>query len=365
MSDAPRREIKVPPAQIWREFRMRYLPIGAFVVMLGAATLLWKQTVVGPTMVGEVEAIQTAVVTPNAGYITNLFVHRLQMVKAGDPIAEVIDTDVRAGAAQVQDLRSRIALTQLEINSIIDRERIAFDYQALSMNTLRFRAELASARAELPTLESALARAEEGWNARVVPYNDYELARRTRDSFKARIEEFERLVKESEQRLLEAKATANVFTNIGSATLPEAIQQMRDDRRQMASTRAEPVILRAPIDGTIGIIMRRQGENVVAGEPIVYIHSTTGDRIITYVRQGTLVEPKKGMPVRIRCRTIAREEAIGHIEDVGHRFESITNQALLRPGMLFELGMPVGVNMPQSLRSVLRPGEVVDLSIEQ
>jgi multidrug resistance efflux pump len=365
MSEASQREIKVPPAQIWREFRMRFLPVGAFVAMLVVATLLWRQTVIGPTMVGEVEAIQTAIVTPEAGYITNLYVHRLQVVKAGDPIAEVISTDVRAASSEVQDLRSRIALSQLEINSIIDRERIAFDYQALSMNTLRYRAELGAARAELPTLEAALKRAEEGWNARVVPYNDYELALRTRDSFKARIEEYARLVSESEQRLAEAKATANVFTNIGSATLPEAIKRIQDDRAEMASSRSDPIVLRAPIDGTIGIIMRRAGENVVAGEPIVYIHAMTGDRIITYVRQGTMMEPKKGMPVRIRCRTIAREEAIGHVEEVGHRFESITNQALLRPGMLFELGMPVGVNMPQSLRAILRPGEVVDLSIEQ
>jgi multidrug resistance efflux pump len=365
MSDAPRREIKVPPAQIWREFRMRYLPIGTFVVMLGAATLLWKQTVVGPTMVGEVESIQTAIVTPEAGYITNLLVRPMQMVKAGDPIAEVISTDVRAASSEVQDWRSRIALSQLEINSMVDRERIAFDYQALSMNTLRFKADLMAERARIPLLEAAYERAKAGWEARVVPYNDYQVAALDRDAAKARVFEYERLVKESEQRLAEAKTTANVFTNIGSATLPEAIRSMQEDRKRMATARQEPMVLRASIDGTVGAILRRTGENVAAGEPLCYIHSTSGDRIITYIRQGTSVEPKKGMPVKIRCRTRAREEAIGHIEEVGHRFEAITNQALMRPGILFELGMPVGVNMPASLRSILRPGEVVDLSIEQ
>lgn len=364
MSDAPRREIKVPPAQIWREFRMRFLPIGVFVVMLGAATLLWKQTVVGPTMVGEVEAIQTAIVTPEAGYITNFFVHPMQEVKAGDPIAEVISTDVRAASSEVQEWRSRVALSQLEINAMVDRERIAFDYQALSITTMRFKAELMAERARLPLLEAAYERAKEGWDARVVPYNDFQVAALERDAVKARVFEFERLVKESEQRLAEAKATANVFTNIASATLPETIRRMQDDRKKMTSARTEPIVLRATIDGTVGVIMRRAGENVTAGEPICYIFARSSDRIITYVRQGMTVEPKKGMAVKIRCRTHAREEAIGHIEEVGHRFESITNQALLRPGMLFELGMPVGVNMPQSLRSILRPGEVVDLSIE-
>src|SRR5688500_20371722 len=121
MSDAPRREIKVPPAQVWREFRMRYLPIGVFVAMLATATMLWKQTVIGPTMVGEVESIQTAIVTPEAGYITNFFVRPMQEVKAGDPIAEVISTDVRAASSEVQEWRSRLALSQLEINAMVDR----------------------------------------------------------------------------------------------------------------------------------------------------------------------------------------------------------------------------------------------------
>jgi multidrug resistance efflux pump len=364
MSDAPRREIKVPPAQIWREFRMRFLPIGAFVVMLGAATLLWKQTVIGPTMVGEVESIQTAIVTPEAGYITNFFVHPMQEVKAGDPIAEVISTDVRAASSEVQEWRSRVALSQLEINSMVDRERIAFDYQALSITTMRFKAELMAERARLPLLEAAYERAKEGWDARVVPYNDYQVAALERDAVKARLVEFERLVKESEQRLAEAKATANVFTNIASATLPETIQRMQQDRKKMTTARSEPIVLRATIDGTVGSIMRRTGENVTAGEPLCYIHARSGDRIITYVRQGSAFDPKKGMPVKIRCRTREREEAIGHIEEVGHRFEAITNQALVRPGIPFELGMPIGVNMPESLRSILRPGEVVDLTME-
>jgi multidrug resistance efflux pump len=230
---------------------------------------------------------------------------------------------------------------------------------------LRFRAELASARAELPTLEAAVARAEEGWKARVVPYNDYEFALRTRDSIKAKIAESELIVAEAERRLQEAATTANVLTNSVPETLPGAIQRMADERKSAASQRRrEPIVLRATIDGTVGSIMRRTGENVTAGEPLCFIHARSGDRIITYIRQGMTVQPKKGMPVTIRCRTHAREEAVGHIEEVGHRFESITNQALLRPGMLFELGMPIGVNMPDSLRSILRPGEVVDLSME-
>jgi multidrug resistance efflux pump len=358
-----RREIKVPPAQMWREFRMRYLPVGVFVVFTAVAFLLWQQTVIGPTLVGEVEAVQASVTTPDAGYVTNLFVRPMQLVKAGDVIAEVVSTDIRQMSGHVQDLRSRIALSQLEINSILDRERISFDYQALSMNTLRFRADMEEARVQIPTLEAALRRAEQGWKDRVIPYNEYELALREHDSVKARLNELERLVSEAEQRLKAASATAGSFTNFASATLPEAIQRLTADRREVERDRRVPLVLRSPIDGTVGTIMRRVGENVVAGEIIVTIHSLTGDRIMTYLRQGTMETPRPGTPVTVRCRSHAREEGKAKVEEVGFRYEAITNQALLRPGVIFERGMPVGITMPESLRSILRPGELVDLAI--
>jgi len=361
-----RREIKMPVAQRWREFRMRYLPIGVFLIAGVMAFILWQQTVVGPTMIGEVEAVQIAITTPDAGYVAKLNVRPMQVVKAGDVIAEVVSTDVRLMSSQMQDMRSRIAMSQLEIGSIVDRERIAFDFQNLSMNTLRFRADLAAARAELPTLEGSLLRAEQGWKDRVVPYNDYQLALLLRDSVKARIAELEKLVAEAEKRLEQAGSVAGSFTNFASVhSLPDAIQRLATERQAVEDVRRAPLLLRAPIEGTIGEIRRHAGENVAANDVIVTIHKLTGDRIMTYLRQGIVEPPRPGAPVTVRCRTHAHEEGKAKVEDVGYRFEVITNQALLRPGVSFERGMPVGITMPESLRSILRPGELVDLAIGQ
>jgi multidrug resistance efflux pump len=359
-----RREIKVPPAQIWREFRMRFLPMGVFLGALVAAFFLWQQAVVGPTMIGAVEAVQAAVVSPDAGFITNLFVRPMQLVKAGDPVAEVMSTDLRMISSQVQDLRSRIAMSQLEINSMMDRERIAFDFQALSMNTLRFRADLAAARAQLPTLEAAFLRAEQGWKDQVVPYNDFQFALMSRDSTKARITELEHLVRDAEAGLKDAGVTAGSFTNFSKAnSLPEAMQKLASQRQGVDEVRRAPLILRAPIDGTVGAIARRAGENVLAGDTIVTIHSLVGERIVGYVRQGMTEPLKKGASVTVRCRNRTREEALAKVEDVGYRYEAITNHSLMRPGVPFEMGMPFGFPVPEKLRSTLRPGELVDLAI--
>jgi multidrug resistance efflux pump len=358
------REIKVPPAQIWREFRMRFMPLGVFALALCAAVYLWNITVMGPTMVGQVEAVQSLVVAPEGGYITNLLVRPFQVVKAGDPIVEIISTDVRQISSQVQDLRSRIALSQMEVSSVVDRERIALDYQSLAMNTMRFRADLAASRAELPTLEAAAKRAEQGWKDQVVPYNDYELAIRTRDSVQARVTELEKLVADAEVRVQQAASSAGAFTNFSDGSnFPDAIKRLAVERNAPQESRQNAVILRAPISGTVGHILHRPGENVVAGAIIMTIHASEGDRIVAYIRPGYGVLPKAGGAVHVRCRTLKREQAVGKIENVGYRYEGITNTALLRPGVTFELGMPFAIEMPASLKTILHPGELVDLDV--
>src|SRR2546430_17724819 len=105
-----RREIKMPASQMWREFRMRFLPMGVFLMALVGAFFLWQQAVLGPTMIGSVETIQTYVTAPMAGQVTNLLVHQFQIVKKDEPIAEFISSDFRAVSRQLQDLRSRIAM---------------------------------------------------------------------------------------------------------------------------------------------------------------------------------------------------------------------------------------------------------------
>jgi len=147
--------------------------------------------------------------------------------------------------------------------------------------------------------------------------------------------------------------------------LMDVIQRLSAERKAVDDVRRAPLVLRAPIDGTVGEIRRRAGENVAANDIIVTLHKLTGDRIITYLRQGMVETPRAGAPVTVRCRTRAREEGKGQVEDVGYRYESITNQALLRPGVPVERGMPIGITMPESLRPILRPGELVDLAIGQ
>jgi multidrug resistance efflux pump len=358
-----KRDIKMPPSLVWREIRMRVLPGVAFLCALVAAFYFWNQAVIGPTMVGEVEAVQTPVRTTENGNVTNLLVRPFQLVKAGEPLCEIDLSDIRVYNSQLQELRGRISLSQLEFEATTDRERLAFDYWNLSMNTLRFRADLAAAKAQLPSVEDLVLRNEKGMKEQVISVDIYQSSLRQRDALRAQIAELERLVTEAEGQLKVAAATAGVFTNYSiGQDLPEAMKVLELERKKL-EIRREPTILRAPIDGMVGQIVRQSGEVVRDGDTVLTVHALVGRRILTYVRQGAEA-PLKGSKVTVRCRSRKREEAVSNVEEIGFRYEPITNHALIRPGVPFEMGMPVAVQMPPTLATVLRPGEVVDLTFE-
>jgi multidrug resistance efflux pump len=359
-----KREIKVPAALMWREFRMRIMPALVFVCALVAAVYFWNAAVIGPTLVGEVEAVQAPVRTTENGKVTNLMVRPFQLVKAGDPLCEIDLSDIRIYNSQLQEMRGRISLSQLEFEATTDRHKLAFDYWTLSMNTLRFRADLASAKAQLPTLEDLVTRNEKGMKEQVISVDIYESSLRQRDAVRAQIAELERLVSEAEGQLKMAAQSTGVFTNYSIGhDLPEAMKILELERKKL-DIRREPTILRAPMDGVVGPIVRESGEVVRDGDTVLTIHALIGRRIVTYVRQG-MDTPPKGSKVTVRCRSRKREEAISKVEEIGFRYEPITNHALARPGVSFELGMPVAIQMPPTLQTILRPGEAVDLTFER
>ena len=56
-----------PAAQRWRELRLHYLPFIVYVAAAIAAGLIWREYVNPPTLVGQVDAIQTNVSSTKSG----------------------------------------------------------------------------------------------------------------------------------------------------------------------------------------------------------------------------------------------------------------------------------------------------------
>jgi len=356
--------IPTPAGQKWREFRIRFLPIIVFASTIASIFYIWREHVTPPNLIAHVEPVSAYVRAANDCLVTNLLVEIYQSVRKGDTIAEVIITDSRRLDAEFQMLRSQLSLVQLQIGALIDRDRLALDYYGMRndfQNEIRL---LKEAQAELPQAEYNVILSSNLLKTGLVSEFDFQTYLSRFALLKADIEHLTESISEFEGNIDQMKNLGDSVTETNNTqqlrTLLADLETRRTALETMTST---PVILTSPIDGIVTGIHARPGENVVGGEPVATISASESDRIVGYMRQPLALQPQNGMPCEIRTRSWKRLKSEGIITAVGAQFETITNIALLRADQMPDIGLPVAISMPAALKSHLRPGEVVDVTV--
>jgi multidrug resistance efflux pump len=218
----------------------------------------------------------------------------------------------------------------------------------------------------LQLAQSEFRRVEELYRDKVVSEKIYEEARVTKERLEAEVQERARLIEEQEKNLGAPQLRAAVSmasTNLGSAqSVMQASINVQEEKLRLTEAELSPIELHATIDGMVSSILRRSGEAVIAGEPILTISTGSSDRIIAYLRQPLLTEPKIGMAVQVYARSFQRQAAEATILRVGTQMEPIKEHLLpFMNGHAPEMGLPILVGLPPSLKLV--PGEIVDLRL--
>ena len=180
-------------------------------------------------------------------------------------------------------------------------------------------------------------------------------------TFEKEIEELTKLVAEGEGSFATMHPTNTAdMASISDEPLRAAFAVQEAKLRQ---TEAElsPIKIVAPMDGTIIAVHFRSGESVTPGRPIVTIAADTPTRIIGYLRQPAVIEPRPGSTVTVRTRGIRRLTGTARVIEVGSQLDTMP-QVLQSPVKLagVELALPVDITVPANLK--LRPGELVDIT---
>jgi multidrug resistance efflux pump len=351
--------IPTPPALRWREFRVRVLPVVMFAAALACAGYLWKQNVTSPTLVGAVEARNAQLTVPYAGKIHQLNVDNFQVVTQGAPVAVLVPSDSRAALAVVQ---SELDILQAKLDPFLTQQRNQTDYERLRMDWLLQRVELATARVNYQLAHTELVRTQELHDLKIVPDSAYDVAVSMEQVWKVDVLERSNLVAVTELGI-------NRLGNLGAPpAAADPIQpllatlQVEEQKLSRAAAGTEPVTLVAPMDGTVSL-NRQAGENLAAGEPLLTVMATNAEHIISYLRQPIPFEPRVGMKMGVRTRSMQIQTGVARIENVGVQFQGITNAlAILRPGVAVDLGLAIQISVPPGMK--IRPGELVDLSLQ-
>jgi multidrug resistance efflux pump len=350
--------IPTPPALRWREFRIRFLPVLFFMVAVGVAGFIWQRNITSPVLVGAVEVHNIQISAPYAGKVEELYVTRFQSVTKGMPVAVLVPSDPRALLAVIQ---SELNILQIKLGLPQTQQRNETAYEQLRVDWMRQRVDLASTRVNLELARNELARDEQLYKQKLISDQTYDISLKAEQALDAEVLERSNLVDTTAIALkhLESQGAISPTNNPPQSLLVEL--QADEQKVAQAAAGTEPVTLVAPMDGTVSVVVRQEGENLSASDPIVTITAAKPEAIISYLRQPIPFEPKVGMQMEVRTRALQMQSGVARIQNVGSQFEGITNSlAVMRPGMPVDLGLPIEISLPTEMK--LRPGEIVDLT---
>lgn len=350
--------IPTPASQLWRQLRLQYLPVVIYLAGLVGAFLLWTHWVAPPTLVGEAEAVRTELRAAQGGMLADLNVELLQPVKAGQRIGRVIVNDPKVLEASLAVIRAETEV--LRTTTDMNFERLRLDWMSK-------RVEQVSLQSELQQSEATLVRMTALHRIKLVTDEEYDQARLTRDGIAARLKAQSELISRIEPSLEATDVGANRTVPSAAVEGLRAAIRQKDEQLRLIEAQLNPLPLLAPIDGVVTQLFRRSGEVVSGAEPILQISAVRSERIIGFLRQPLPVEPKPGMEVEVRTRTLQRQVAIARIAQVGLQLEPISPTLLAAMRLPIttiptDFGLRIHVSVPPELG--IRPGEYVDLILK-
>lgn len=378
MSDLP--TIPTPANLRWREFRIRGLPVLVVVTTACACVLLWARHAAPMPIAGEVEAIRANVSSRINGTILRLDVTQFSTVRAGEAVAQVLITDPRVLESTLAVVRAEVELLRASADPVLNRERTQLDYERLRLNLIDQRALNAANRVRLQFADAEVERVSRlhraGSMTNVASQTEYELIVRDRDALRVEIEERNRILDQIEGNLALLRS-ANATNALGAdADTLRAAVDLQEQKLRLAEAELSPLTISSPIEGTVSVVYRRAGENVVAGEPIITVTAAVSDRIVAFMLPPLGTEPKVGMKVQVRSRTQRRAMALTQITDVSpamdlvpptllnpinNSLSSLTGRSSDAGARMVQVGLPFAMSLPPGLG--LRPGELVDLTL--
>ena len=349
--------IPTPPAQRWREFRIRVLPAVIFAFVLVMVVVLWRSYVLPASIVGMVQTNSVSITCAQPGLISDLFVKPFETVTNGQPLCvihpfspELTRASMDKIAADMNVLRGRLAL-----NDVRNTENIA----RLRLDLLEQQTLLAIAKVRLEEAEIVVDRKTKLRADSIIPQAEFDIARAQRDALKSEVTDRSRLVEEWDKELAALKPQQ---TNDAS-NLDKLIQDAIVKQQEELNALYRPVVLRSPIDGQVGEIFQLAGQHTLNRQPVMSINSTRTDRIIAYIRQPLALHPKLHDQVTVRTRGNHRQQIVAEIIEVGAQLEPI-NPVMLpwsNSRRAVEMGLPVAIAVPPDLK--LMPGELVELAL--
>jgi len=308
-----------------------------------------------------------------------------------------LETQLAMAGAEAERLLALLIPTQeqmvadnadMQLSREDNQRRFEVDVESARLRVLQLQVPIASEQITLDGLAADVKMLEKLLADDAVAPQDLERVRVQYEGSARKIEEDKRLLEQAKLDWQQAEQRCAEFAKYELPKRSEdaALEAIRKEIRvkeelmkgllaQLAALKTRQAVeLKSPIDGIIVPIhpqqndaleqtpgeqaMRRPGEVVTAGEPILAVAQREPNEIVAYVNERQLAYFEKGMSVElVKTRTPA-QIAPSTVVEVGPAIE-VMPQRLWRNPNVPQWGRPVLVEIPQGL--ALLPGELVGI----
>ncbi len=394
-----------------KRFYLRHaVPVTIWLVAVAVVIWLFYARVQSFEAVGMARGQVRQVAANCTGRIQKIHVQLFDPVKTGQPVAEVdtvtdselvdearLKAQLAAAGAEAERLSAQLIPTQeklradtanMQMNQKDNWRRFEMDVASAQLRILDLQSTLAAERITLQGLAMQMKISEKlAADEAIVPF-ELEKIRVQHDSAARRVQENERLLEQAKEAMTEAQKRRDEFA---AQELPkpsedaalEAIRKqievqekiMKGLLDQLTAWQARRnVELTSPMDGVVipihgqrndtllqrpgEEVMRREGEVVRAGDPILVVAEAKPTEIVMYVSEQLLGYVKKGMPVELRKTRTPPQVARSVVGDIGPTVE-LMPQRLWRSPTVPQWGLPVVIAVPAGLDLI--PGEIVGI----
>lgn len=350
----------------WRHVR-RLPGLGMWLVALTMTTVLFVRSERGLVLTGFAAEITTQVGPVVAGRLRDVPVTADQKVVAGQVVAWLDDTEPRLEAelaeAELRRLRQEVqretASWHLDLES--DRRRFIAEHDEARLAHLEARAVLAAASVQLAGLESNLERTRAlaaAALASIATLEDDSIACQTqRELVQGQTELVAALAARQGEAAARLRQFADTVGAPAASALPAALAaavEVQEATLQLAELARARCALRAPVAGVVGEILRRPGEAVAAGEPVVTLVEERALEVVAYVTEDRAADVVAGRPVTLRRAARPGWTAAARIASVAAGVTMVPERS--DPGApLPAWGRAVRVRLPEGCDA--RPGE--------
>jgi multidrug resistance efflux pump len=316
-------------------------------------------------MVAEAEVEQRDIRSAQAGVVASLKVEVLQPVRAGEVIGQIVASNPRLLDASLAVIRAEVGMISATMAGATDKQKNAIEFEKMQIDWMSRRVDLAALRGKLLQAESEFMRGAELHKTGLITDENYEQMKINRDALTTQVEEQSRLLAQMEPIVKNLAPRDDKDSALAPDAALAAAIKVQDAKLKLTEEQLTPVPLVSPIDGVVAEVLRHPGENVNAGEVVMRVEARRSERLTGFLRQPLSIDPKEGMTVEVRTRSLPRQFATTKITAVGAAMEAMP------PGIVGAMRLPTNPTPEHALRIQmalpvglsLRPGEHVDVTI--